>query len=172
MELDESTVKLLSFEKGRILIATSIPHKIIVKIQLEVNHQKFVVDIIEEDWDRSSQMLHRFDDDLSAGFKDSKANGKIFPQPDSISHNARMEGFFNLRRECKEHVIGKHDSKEGTMMDNKFVGSSDSFVLESDLVLDLVPFNGPTHIEVGFNLSESQSNTRDFNGICSQINLR
>ncbi|KAH7845925.1 hypothetical protein Vadar_007556 [Vaccinium darrowii] len=107
---------------------------------------------------------------------------------DFVSHNAMMEEFFNLHGECKEHVKGKHgtpfakatnsnvlvNSKEGTMMDNNWEGSSDSLVPKSvvHLGLDLVPFNRPAQLDVGFDLSESQSNNGESNGICSQINLR
>lgn len=192
MELDESSLKLLSIDKGLILIATSKPHKIVDKIQLEINYHKYVVDIIEEEWDSSSQMQK------TAAYKVSTASAKTSPDFDFASHNAMMEQFFNLHGECKDNDKGKQGNlfmkstnssfvvnKEGIVLENNLEGSLDSLVPDSvdnpiwdinsaqgNFGLDLVPFGGAAQVEVDSDLSESQSNTGESNGICSQINLR
>ncbi|KAH7841329.1 hypothetical protein Vadar_028489 [Vaccinium darrowii] len=115
MEVDEDTMKFLSFEKGRILIATSFPQKIIDKLQLDIDNFSYLVSIIEEDDPlqttsssvTSSSLQLKVRDDDPTVTRLCLANTSWPPKFDS-AFNAMMEDFLNLHGECKGPVHGEY----------------------------------------------------------------
>lgn len=128
MDVDENTLREVSYEKGRVLIVTTEENKIKGQVQLVVNGRKFIIKIEEEESFRS----------LTPDFLCSVSDSNNIADDAEENSSDRMEAYVDMKAQsCKDMEIVNND-QENLGTNGRIEKGEDSLTVETNGIVEVV----------------------------------